>query len=334
MGASNVKLPVALGCGIYDRTLPLQDGTVPVDGVDLNFIPLYPNELFRRQARFAEFDAAEFSLASHAILRSRGDERHVGLPVFPSRMFRHSAIYVREGSAITSPDQLRGRRVGIQDYAQTASIWCRAILEHDYHVSAGDIEWVVGSFDSPSAQPRLAIDIPTGVPNHAVPPGKTLIDMVRAADIDGLIASRLPRDVLADGVVKRLFPNYRDVEQQYFERTSIFPIMHVVVMKRELYERARWLAVSLTEGFFEAKAVGLARIAWNSAVFCALPWFLHHIDETRRVVGDDPFKYGYIQNRPTLETFLGYLHEQGLLARPVTAEELFAPETLNLVDGS
>lgn len=322
-----MELELSFACGQYDRTIPLQDGTVKVEGARLNFMYLAHRELFRRQARNAEFDVSEFSLSTLTILISRGDRRLVGIPVFPLRRFRHGEIFVNAHAGIQSPQDLRGKRIGVEEFQATANVWIRGILHHEYGVSPDQVTWVIGPLNQPERyEPRIPLRVP--FETAVVPDGKCLSDMLDEGELDAVIGPRHPRCFL-DGSpnVRRLFPNYKEVEQEYFRRTGIFPIMHTVVIRRELYERHRWLAVSLYKAFVKAKEVGMERLAWAGSLYVMLPWLMDHLEETRRVMGPDPFPYGLEASRRELEVFTTYAYEQGLTERKVEVEELFAPET-------
>lgn len=327
-------MALALACNTYDRTIPLQDGSVRPEGLDLNFIPMLPGELFRRQARFAEFDVSEFSLSTHVLLTGRGDRRMVGIPVFPSRMFRHSNIFVRRDGPVRSPTDLAGRRIGVMEYQQTATVWIRGILDDEYGVSVEGVEWYVGTYEGTARHtPRIEIELPERIRVREAPEGRSLTAMLLASELDALIGARPPA-AFGDGrgEIVRLIDDYETVELDYFRRTGIYPIMHTVVLRREIHERAPWVAGSLFKAFVEAKRTGLSRLAWPGAVYCALPWLGANLARVRETMGDDPFVYGLEANRPILEKFLSYALAQGLLAAPIAPEDLFAPQTHGLVD--
>jgi 4,5-dihydroxyphthalate decarboxylase len=323
------KLQLSLACGLYDRTLPLVDGAAAPDGIDLNFLAVPPGELFRRQARHAEFDVSEFSLSTYAMLQARGDRRLVAIPVFPSRMFRHAYIFVNSRAGIREPRDLVGRRIGTMEYQQTAAVWMRGLLEHEYAVPPDSVTWYFGGYDEPAPfTARVPVELPPGVRAQTIPSEASLNQMLVDGEIDALMGARPPR-AFREGApgVARLFPNPQQVELDYYRRTGIFPIMHTVVVKREIYERAPWVAVSLYKAFVEAKAIGHQRLTLSNAVHCSLPWLLLQLEELQATMGSDPFPYGLDENRAVLETFLQYALEQGLLERALTVDELFAPET-------
>ncbi|MBI2911459.1 MAG: ABC transporter substrate-binding protein [Chloroflexi bacterium] len=324
-----MKLHLTLACNLYDRTVPLLGGLVSPDGIDLNYLVLEPTEIFRRQARHAEFDVAEFSLATLAVLLARGDRRLVAIPVFPSRRFRHSNIYVNTAAGIRSPEDLAGTRVGAQEYQQTAGVWARGILQHDYGVGADQMEWYFGAYNAPEPfVERTPLRLPPRIHMRTVGADQCLDQMLERGEIDALIGSALPASLRRGSPhVTRLFPDFREQEAAYYRRTNIFPIMHTVVIKREIYEQAPWVAASLYKAFERSKAMAVRRL-WNAeTLFVALPWLAAHVEETEAIFGRDPFVYGLEANRHVLEPFLQYCHEQGLTDRALTIEDLFAPET-------
>lgn len=321
---------LTLACALYDRTAPLADGTVTADGLAIDFISLPHGELFRRQARHAEFEAAEFSLSTYAMLRARGDDRFVAIPVFPSRMFRHSSLYVNTSALVRAPGDLRGKRVGAQEYQQTAGVWLRGILAEEFGVQPQDVMWVFGAYDEPGAYTeRVAFALPADIRAETIAPNDSLDALLVRGGIDALIGARPPRSFTTGaGTVARLFDPYDVAERDYFSRTHIFPIMHTVVIRRDVYEGARWIAMSLYKAFLRAKAVAARRLADPGSTFAMLPWLARHVAETRTLMGDDPYAYGVAPNRATLAVFLRYCREQGLLARDLEVDELFAPETI------
>lgn len=325
-----MSLELTLACSQYDRTLPLQDGTVVPEGLRLQFVPFKNHgDLFRRQARDAEFDVAEFSFATYSILHSRGDRRFIAIPVFPSRKFRHSEIWISRAAGIQRPADLRGKRVGTMEYQQTACVWIRGILQHDYGVPPQDIEWFFGGYNAPeNYTERIPVDLPPGVRARTIPTDRSLDELLANGEIDALMGPIEPASFLRGHPnVARLFPNFQSVELDYYRRTRILPIMHTVVIRREIYEQTPWVAVSLYKAFAEAKAKALHRLAIVGVLWASLPWLPQHVAETRELLGPDPFAYGLAANRHVLDTLLQYNWEQGLLARPLAAPELFAPET-------
>lgn len=324
-------LDLTLACGHYDRTVALADGSVRPEGVRLDVRWMEPMELFARQVRSAEFDVAEMSLSSYAMLLASGDRRFVALPAFLARVFRHSAVYVNAAAGIRQPRDLIGRRVGVQDYQQTAAVWVRGFLQDDHGVRPEEIAWYVGSFARPGPfVERMPVDLPQGVVRHRIPEDRSLDDLLQSGEIDALIGATPPPSFVAGAAsVTRLFANVREVELSYFRRTEIFPIMHLVIARRDLCDRAPWLAASLYAAFVEAKRIALERLHVRTAVSCMVPWLDLHLEEDTRALGPDPFTYGVSANRHVLGTFLRYARDQGLLARPQEIDALFHPDTLD-----
>jgi 4,5-dihydroxyphthalate decarboxylase len=323
------RLQLTLACGSYDRTIPLQDGTIVPSGVDLNFLPMRPTELFRRQARNAEFDIAEFSFSTYTILQSRGDMRMIAIPVFPSRKFRHSHIFVK-GDAIRGPSELAGKRIGNPEFQNTATTWIRGILSEHYGVATNSVKWFTGGLNAPKTEgDRIPVRVGSGITVEPIPPDRFLSDMLDTGEIDALICANVPDCYGSpESSVRRLIENHVEVEKDFFRKTQIFPIMHTVVIKREIYDRNPWLARNLVEAFEEAKRVGRSRLEYPAALYSSLPWLVEHIDEMDQLSGGrDLFAYGIEPNRHVLETFLAYSLEQGLVDRALTVDELFAVET-------
>jgi 4,5-dihydroxyphthalate decarboxylase len=314
------KLKLTLACGDYDRTRALIEGSVQPEGIDLNYLPLGPGEIFWRMLNNAEFDASEMSLSTYTILRSQGDERFIALPVFPSRVFRHGCIYVHSAAGIKAPEDLRGKRIGVGDYQMTAAIWVRGLLQHEYRISAEELQWLV------AAPVCAGIDLPARVRISQIRSGQSLEKMIEAGEIDALASVVMPRALFADKpVVRRLFPNYREVEVDYYRRTQIFPIMHTLVLKSELFNKEPWTAISLYKAFARAKEINYSRLYDSNALLATLPWLIAEIETSRRIFGDDFWDYSIEGSRPTLEALVQYLDEQGLTRRRMKIEELFAP---------
>jgi 4,5-dihydroxyphthalate decarboxylase len=318
------------GLSYFDRTHALETGQVSPAGVDLNFIPIKSvGEAFFRQARFASFDASEFSLSTLITMIAAGDDRLVAIPVFPSRVFRHSQVYVRSNAGIVRPENLRGRRVGILEYSMTAALWIRGFLQHDYGVLPAEIDWYTGGLRTPTFHERIEMELPEGVRLSSIGAGETLEGLLEESRLDALVSAVPPLSFKDGGVTQRLFRDARATELEYFERTEIFPIMHTVVIRRDVYEANRWLAQSLLDAFNEAKRIGIARINYIGSLAAITPWLAHELEEVEKVFGGDPYPFGFSANRHVLETALQYSFEQGLSKRLVEPEELFAPEVLH-----
>jgi 4,5-dihydroxyphthalate decarboxylase len=311
-----------------DRTRALFDGSVVPDSIELRCLRFTPYELFQRVAQKVEFDVAEMSVSTYLSLLSRGDDRYVALPVFLSRHFRHGYVFVHGGSAIHEPKDLVGKRVGVPEYEMTAALWQRAFLEHDYDVSPRQITWLQGGEFAPGFVERQKLPTPEGVTIGFIPEDRTLHEMLAAGEIDALCSPFRPK-ALTDGSgrVRRLFPDFVSVEQTYFRRTGFFPIMHLTVLRRDLYQREPWVAASMTHAFVRAQKLGWDRLEQLGALAVMLPWLTRDLEEIDATVGRSGWTYGFEENRAILTAMCGYSHEQGLSARLLTPEEVFAPET-------
>jgi 4,5-dihydroxyphthalate decarboxylase len=321
-------LKLSLACWDYDRTRALADGSVRPEGIELVYLPLEVEETFFRMLRNREFDCSEMSLSSYVMTLGAAEPPFVAIPVFPSRCFRHGSIFVSAKSGIERPEQLAGRRVGVPEYQMTAPVWIRGILADDYGVVPASVEYLRGGEEQPGRDEKLELELPPRFRVTSIGPGQTLSGMLAAGEIDALYSARAPSTFLSQpGAVGRLFPNYAEVERDYYRRTKIFPIMHTVVIRRELYARHPWVAQSLCKAFAAAQAKAYAALAQTAALKAMLPWLPAHVEDTRREMGEDWWPSGLAPNRHVLEAFLRYHHEQGLSKRRYAPEELFARET-------
>jgi len=323
------RLNITLACWEYDRTRALADGRVRPEGIDLDYLTLHVEETFFRMLRHREFGAAEMSLSSYVLSLARGHSPFVAIPVFPSRFFRHSCIFVSSRSGIAEPKDLAGKRVGVPEYQMTAPVWIRGILQDEYGVDPASVIHCTGGEEEPGRKEKIELDLPAKFRLEPIGPRSTLSRMLADGEIDALFTARIPSTFRTrPDAVRRLFDNYVDVERAYFRKTRIFPIMHAVVLRRDLYEANRWIARSLYKAFEEARLQVLENLYTSSALTTMLPWQIAHVEEARREMGEDWWPYGFAANRDVLDTFLRYHHEQGLSARRLQPEELFAPETL------
>ncbi len=314
----NIQLSLAIGG--YDHVRDLLDGKVRAPGIDLIPFELPIEEVTFRFTRFAEWDVSELSFGKTVALLSQDDPQIVPIPVFPSRVFRHSAIYVSEGSSIREPKDLEKKRVGVPEWAQTAGIYVRGLLQHEYGVDLRAVDWYQAGLRQPGRTEKVALKLPQGLRLTPVN-DKSLSEMLRSGELDAVISARAP----AFG--RRLFEDYQTLELAYFRKTRIFPIMHVVVLRRSTYERDRWIAMNLLQAFEAAKNRSLARTAELGVSHVPLPWVADHAARWRSLAGEDFWPYGAEPNRPTLDAYLQYALEQGVCHRRLTVEELFAPET-------
>ncbi|HEY3533088.1 MAG TPA: ABC transporter substrate-binding protein [Casimicrobiaceae bacterium] len=323
------KLKLSLACWNYDRTRALMDGSVRADGIDLVYLDLPVEETFFRMLRHREFDVAEMSLSSYTVSMFREPRPFVAIPVFPSRFFRHSSIYVNANAGIREPRDLIGKRVGVPEYQMTAPVWIRGILSEHYGVPVDGVTYCTGGEESPGRSEKLKLDLPPNIRVEQIGPRQTLARMLAEGEIDALYTARMP-STFGDGTgaVRRLFPDYVAVERQYFRDTGIFPIMHTVAIRRDVYEQNRWIAQALQKAFVEAQRRTYDDLYVTAALKAMLPWLTAHVEETRALMGNDYWSYGFAPNRDTLATFLRYHHEQGLSKRVLAPEDLFAPEAL------
>ena len=319
-------LKLTFACWDYDRTRPLMDGRVKPEGIELDIKVLRPRETFQRMLDNKEFEASEMSLASYTALRGRGDCPFVAVPAALSKIFRHSCIYVRNGAGIKGPQDLRGKRVGTSQWSATALVFMRGMLEHDYGVKAADMHWFMGGLRDFLEPPLTALDLPPNIRLDFLSGGQTLEQMFEADELDALFSIYMPQ-LFVDGspAIARLFPDYKEVEQAYYRRTHIFPIMHTVVLREDIYRAHPWAARNLYQALRKARDLAVEGLYDTDALRLALPWLLDHVEEARRIIGHDFWAYGLEPNRPTYEAIGRYVHEQGLSPRAVTPDELFAP---------
>ncbi|HUB97851.1 MAG TPA: ABC transporter substrate-binding protein [Stellaceae bacterium] len=322
------KLRLTLACWDYDRARALAEGTVEAEGIDLNVLELPVEETFFRMLRHREFDAAEMSLSSYCISLSRENPPFIAIPVYPSRLFRHNGIFISTASGIREPKDLAGKRIGVPEYQLTAPVWQRGILHDEYGVDPASPAYFTGGEEEPGREEKVSLDLPRQFRVQPIGPAETLSAMLAEGELDAITAPRNPSTFTTrPDRVKRLFENYIEVERAYFRKTRIFPIMHTVVLRRDLYQAHPWIAQSLTKAFVEAKRRAQANLDITAAIKTMLPWQIAHVEETRAEMGDDWWSYGIEPNRHVLDTFLRYHHEQGLSRRRLEIKDLFAPET-------
>ena len=324
------KIHLTLSCWEYDRTRALQEGRVQVEGVDLTYLPLHVEETFWRMLRYQDFDAAELSMNSYLMTRDKGSPRFIAIPVFPSRFFRHSFIYINTDSGIEGPGDLAGKKVGVPEYQITAAVWVRGLLQHEYGVPPAKMKWFTGGAEDPGRQEKLRPDLPKEIDIRWIGPDRTLSAMLEQGELDALICAHIPSPFLRRSPkVRRLFPNFRELEKDYYRRTKIFPIMHTVALREEVYEKNPWVAQSLCKAFSEAKKLCEETMYKYSALKYMLAWSIAEMEEERDLFGNDPWPYGLGANRHVLETLVQYSYEQGLIKKRVDIESLFAPNTLD-----
>jgi len=319
------KVGLTLAIGDYDHTRDVATGRVPVQGVSLNVLYLPPEEAFFRFTFFREWEVSEMSMGKYVSLRSQEDRGITAIPVFPSRVFRQSMIYVREGSKITRPEQLKGKRIGVPEWAQTAVIYARGYLVHQAKVPLASVEWVQAGVNQAGRVEKVKLKLPKGV-RLRPEPKRSLNDMLLAEDIDAVLSARPPRD-FGRGI-QRLFPDYEAIEAAYFKKTGVFPIMHVIVIKSEVLERHPWLAMNLYKAFEEAKRRSIERLSDITASHAPLAWLVPYTERMKSLFGEDFWPYGLEKNRTTLQAFVDFAFEQGVCHRRLELEELFPKQVL------
>lgn len=321
------KLQVSVAMGDYDRNRALYDGRVQIDGCDPVYMLLNPEEMFFRAMRSQDFDITELSFSSYLVKHAKGDCPYIAVPVFLSRAFRHTSIYVRK-DRISKPEDLKGCRIGVPEYQLTAVVWARSILQDDHGVHAEDVTWIRGGIDTPGRPEKIKLDLPPEVKIEAAPEGMTISDMLDKGLIDAFIAPRPPSGAaFSNPNVAWLFDDPTSVAKDYYRRTGIFPIMHVVGIRKELAQQHRWLPAAVFKAFSESKGKALELLADTSATKVTLPFVEEQLKAARETLGQDFWSYGVERNRKTIEAFLHHHHLQGLSCRRVSLAELFDPST-------
>ena len=323
------KLPLTFACGPYDRMEALNYGLIPVEGIDLNFIEIQaPREIFDRMVGSQEFDLSEMSLAEYITMTAKGTSPFIALPVFPSKAFRHAFICVNRGAGIREPKDLAGKRIGTPLYTQTAAIWIRGDLENIYGADLSDVQWIQGAVEKagthgdPPAPPQLSKPIKISSNTS----DKSLSQMLADGEIDAVLGSRMPASVRTHpDKVAHLFPDFRQEEKRYYQEHRIHPIMHCVVIRRDIYESNKWIAQSLYKAFLAAKDWAIDQMYFSGAQKYMLPWLFDDLREIDNVFGGDPWPYGIEENRPTLEALVKYMRQQNFIAEEIGLEDLFAP---------
>lgn len=321
------SLRLSVAVGEYDRTSPLLSGAVPLDGINPVFMALEPEEIFFRAFLHADFDICELSLSSYVLQTSKGECPYIGIPAFPSRAFRHTSIYVRK-DRIAQPEDLIGKRIGIPEYQLTANVWARALLEDDYGVKPSDVIWVQGGVEEPSRTEKLGLHLPQDVRIEPAPPGRSLSTLLEVGEIDAIIAPRAPScfDRNVDNV-GWLFPDPMATAGDYFKRTGVFPIMHIVGIRRDVVERHPFVPMAVFKAFNRARSIAVKRLYDAAALRVSLPFLESNVRAARDIMGENFWPYGVQENRVVLETFLKHHQRQGLTSRLLTVEEMFHPST-------
>jgi 4,5-dihydroxyphthalate decarboxylase len=317
-------IPITIASGDYDRTRALKDGRVRIAGCEVTYSNVEPNQLFKRILRAPEFDVSEMSFSTYIVQREQGKGAYTAIPVFLSRAFRHSAIFVRTDRGIRTPADLKGKRVGTPEYFSTMLAWLRGLLSDEYDVKPSDLFWHIGGQEQPAPVASELSVIP-GVSIQSIPSGKTLSGMLADGDIDALFAARPPSCFQRTPDVARLFPDYRPIEQAYFKKSGIYPLMHAVGIRNSLIEAQPDLPSAIYDGFLRAKELAVADLERLAAFAITLPWVEAEYRATQAVLGQDIWPYGVSENARAVATLCRYLHEQGFTNRTMTANELFVP---------
>ncbi|MDC1207947.1 ABC transporter substrate-binding protein [Litorivicinus sp.] len=322
------KINLTIATGNYDRTRPISDGRVQIEGVDPNHLFFSPEEMFYRAFRYQSFDVCELSFSSYCVGAGNPDFPYIAVPVFLSRSFRHSAVFIRNDAGIKQPADLKGKTLGVTEYQLTANVWVRGILEDYYQVPQTDVHWIRGGLFDPKRPEKIKVKLPEGLDYQEAPEGKTLNQLMKDGEIDGLIGPRPPGDFYSKSNYGRLFPDTFGEVAKYYNDTQIFPIMHVLGIKKTLVEQYPWLPASLYKAFEQAREIALEAILDTSASKMTLPMLDEQIDYVRQNLGPELWTYGFSENQHVIDTFLRYHHEQGLSTKKLNASELFHPSSM------
>ncbi len=328
------SLKLTFGCGPSDKVSAIFDGRVRIEGCELSCFPIGPEEAFHRAFANQDFDLTELSSSSAILATSRGHNKYYALPIFISRVFRHSAFYIRSDRGIRSPEDLRGKLIGVPEYQMTAALWARGILSDEYGVKSHDIRWRNGGLNVAGRDERMPISLPPEFDLQTIPSSTTLSTMLAEGELDGIITARAPACFTTGAAhVERLFPDFRSAEEAYFRKTRMFPIMHLLAIRRSLVEEHPWLAASVTKAFYHAKQLAMEEMMEIGVLPAMLPWLPDDLRRTQSVMGPDVWPYGVPDNRKVLEAMFRYSVEQGLARRKIELEEFFAPGTLHRMQG-
>jgi 4,5-dihydroxyphthalate decarboxylase len=326
-----VEVPITIACGNYDRTRPLMDGRVKVEGCTVTCLPLHPEEIFFRAFRYHEFDVSELSFSSYMRTVASGTAAYVAIPAFVSRIFRHSGIYIRRDVGIEVPADLRGKRIGLPEYQITAVVWMRGMLQHEYGVAPTEIHWRNGGLEEPGRGERTPLNPIPGLDLKPLGEKETLVGMLRDGELDALFTARPPSSFLrGEPHIGRLFPDTRAAEIAYFKKTRLFPIMHLIGIRKERLAQYPWLASSVYKAFCQAKALAMIELRDVNALTVTLPFLEAETLDTMALMGNDFWPYGVHENKAEIEALIGYAYEQGLIDRELAPEELFAPSMFEL----
>ncbi len=314
----------------YDRTQAIFNGAVTVEGCGVTALAMSPEEVFNRAFKHEEFDVAEISMSNYMNQVARGVNAYIGIPAFVSRMFRHSSIYIRTDRGIEAPADLKGKVVGVPVYQMTAALWARGILDDQYGVTPADLRWRQGALEAGSELPAMQLSLPDEIELTSIAPEETLSQLLDTGELDALISARAPSCLAGNDKIDRLFPNYRAEEEAYFKQTGLFPIMHMVGIRKTLVETHPWLPASVYGAYVAAKRLCYARQAEVGHLATTLPWPVEAFDEAKRLMGADFWRYGARENAGEIAAMMRYAFEHGTVSRKLSVEELFDRSTLDL----
>jgi len=325
----NNKLRLSIAVGNYDRMRPLIDGDVQIDGVDPVFMLQEPEEIFFRAFRHADYDVCELSLSSYSVKMAAGTSPYIAVPVFPSRAFRHTSIYVRADRGIEKPEDLKGKRIGVPEYQLTANVWVRLFLEEDYGIKPSDVTWVRGGYEDPARVEKIALNLPGDIRLEDAPEGETISSLLAAGKIDAVIGPRAP-SCFDQGhpQVRYLFDDPHKTAADWYARTKLFPIMHTLGVRKTLADQHPWLPGALVKAFEKSKALALARLSETGATKVTLPFVEDQLRAARKLMGFDFWSYGFAENERTIDRFLAQHYAEGLSSRRLQPHELFHPASL------
>jgi len=324
------KLTISLACCDYDRTRAIFDGRVQVDGCEVICSPMPPEEAFHRAFKYQEFDVTELSFSSYMNVQSRDGSPYIGIPAFVSRLFRHSSIYIRTDRGINGPEDLKGKTIGVPEYQMTAAMWVRGILKDEYGINPEECHWRNGGLEEGGREERAPLHLPPEIDLQSIPTDETLAQQLGEGKLDAVISARAPSTYYSNDNIDRLFPDYKSAEQAYYKKTGMFPIMHLVGIRRSIVEKHPWLPVNVYNAFVEAKKICYEEMTEVGHLYQTMPWPVFELEQVRKLMGEDHWRYGIQENAREIEAMTRYSFEQHLSARKLEPEDLFAESVFDL----
>jgi 4,5-dihydroxyphthalate decarboxylase len=324
------KLTISLACCDYDRTRALFDGRVNIEGCETIAVAMSPEEAFHRAFKYQEFDVSELSMSSYINVQSRADSPYIGIPAFVSRLFRHSSIYIRKDRGIERPEDLAGKTIGVPEYQMTAALWVRGILEDEYGVKPASIHWRNGGLEEGGREERAPLHLPDEIDLQSIPKDETLAEQLGEGKLDALISARAPSSYHSNDQIGRLFPDYKQAEVAYYQKSGMFPIMHMIGIRRSIVEKHPWLPVNVYVAFLKAKQLCYEEMGEVGHLFQTMPWPVYEMEQVRKLMGEDHWRYGADENAREIEAMTRYSFDQGIAARKLGPEDIFAPATFDL----